>query len=91
MWRKFCGWLLRRMGWTVDNTTIIPEDKCIILGVPHTSGWDFVISYLFYKSIGGDAKVMIKKEFFFWHNFAVFSYSFSTFFNFVVVWEFYFG
>lgn len=66
MWRKFCGWLLKRMGWTVDNDTIVPEDKCIILGVPHTSGWDFVISYLFYKSIGGDAKVMIKKEFFFW-------------------------
>lgn len=66
MWRKFCGWLLKRMGWTVDNDTIVPEDKCIILGVPHTSGWDFVISYLFYESIGGNAKVMIKKEFFFW-------------------------
>ena len=48
MWRKFCGWLLKRMGWTIDNDTIIPEDKAIILGVPHTSGWDFVISYLFY-------------------------------------------
>ena len=66
MWKKFCGWLLKRMGWTVDNPTIVPEDKCIILGVPHTSAWDFVISYLFYTSIGGNAKVMVKKEFFFW-------------------------
>lgn len=66
MWSKFCGWLLKCMGWTVDNETVVPEDKCIILGVPHTSGWDFVISYLFYSSLGGNAKVMIKKEFFFW-------------------------
>ena len=32
MWKKFCGWLLKRMGWTVDNDTIVPEDKCLILG-----------------------------------------------------------
>ena len=75
MWQKFCGWLLKVMGWTVDNPTVVPEDKCIILGVPHTSAWDFVISYLFYKSIGGDAKVIIKKEFFFWHNFTKFTIS----------------
>ena len=66
MWRKFCGWLLKIMGWTVDDPNVVPEDKCIILGVPHTSAWDFVISYLFYTSIGGKAKVMVKKEFFFW-------------------------
>lgn len=44
----------------------VPEPKCIILGVPHTSGWDFVISYLYYKSVGGKAYVMIKKSFFVW-------------------------
>ena len=66
MWRKFCGWLLKVMGWTVDDPNVVPEDKCIILGVPHTSAWDFIISYLFYTSIGGNAKVMVKKEFFFW-------------------------
>ena len=65
MWRKFCGWLLKMLGWTVDGT-VAPEPKCILLGVPHTSIWDFVICYLFYKSVGGDAKVMIKKEVFFW-------------------------
>jgi 1-acyl-sn-glycerol-3-phosphate acyltransferase len=66
MWKKFCGWLLKVMGWTVDDSNVVPEDKCIILGVPHTSAWDFIISYLFYTSIGGHAKVMVKKEFFFW-------------------------
>jgi hypothetical protein len=28
--------------------------------------WDFVISKLFYTSIGGKASVLVKKEFFFW-------------------------
>ena len=61
--RKFCGWLLRIMGWTVDSG-IAPEKKCILLGVPHTSIWDFLIAYLYYKSQGGDALCMVKKEFF---------------------------
>lgn len=65
MWSKFCGWLLRRMGWTTVNGPM-PEKKAIVLGVPHTSFWDFVISYLFYRQFGKHAKVMIKKELFFW-------------------------
>ncbi len=63
MWRKFCGFLLKALGWTADSGPA-PEAKCLILGVPHTSIWDFVISYLYYTSVGGKAYVMIKKEFF---------------------------
>ena len=63
MWRKFCGWLLRVMGWTVDDS-VVPEDKCIILGVPHTSFWDFIIAYLYYTSVGGKISCMIKGELF---------------------------
>jgi 1-acyl-sn-glycerol-3-phosphate acyltransferase len=66
MWRKFCKFLLKSLGWKVSHDTPVPEDKCIILGVPHTSIWDFAISYLYYQSIGGDAKCMIKKEMFVW-------------------------
>ena len=62
-WRKFCGWALRKLGWTVGEPPV-EEKKCIILGVPHTSIWDFVISYLYYKSVGGDPRIMIKKEMF---------------------------
>ena len=52
------------MGWTgVDPP--VPDEKCIILGVPHTSIWDFVVSYLYYTSVGGHVRCMIKKEFFF--------------------------
>ncbi|MBQ9549025.1 MAG: 1-acyl-sn-glycerol-3-phosphate acyltransferase [Bacteroidales bacterium] len=65
IWHKCCGRILRLMGWTVDGEAP-KEKKCIILGVPHTSIWDFVISYLFYYSLGQKGHVMIKKEMFFW-------------------------
>lgn len=62
-WARFCSWLLKTMGWTSDGGPA-PEKKCVILGVPHTSAWDFVISYLFYTQFDRVAHVMIKKEFF---------------------------
>ena len=65
MWRKFCAWLLKRMGWKVIGGAA-PEEKCVILGVPHTCIADFFVSYLFYTGIGHTAHIMIKKEFFFW-------------------------
>ena len=64
-WARFCGWLLKKLGWTTDNGPA-PEKKVVMLGVPHTSIWDFIISYLFYTQFGKVAHVMIKKEFFFW-------------------------
>ena len=64
VWGKCCGALLKMLGWTADGGSV-EEDKCIILGVPHTSAWDFVISYLFYRSCGDKAQWMIKKEVFF--------------------------
>jgi len=62
--RKLAAFLLKIMGWTVDDG-VAPEKKCILLGVPHTSIWDFVISFLYYYSCGGNAKCMVKKELFF--------------------------
>lgn len=64
-WRKCCGWMLRALGWTAVEP-VVPEPKCIILGVPHTTIWDLVISYLYYTSAGGDAKVFVKASMFFW-------------------------
>lgn len=65
MWRSVCKLLLKMMGWKPVNGKM-PHKKAIIIGVPHTSNWDFVISYLYYTSVGGVAHTMIKKEFFFW-------------------------
>lgn len=57
--------ILNWMGWKGMDEAI-PARKCIILGAPHTSVWDFVVSWLYYKSVNGNAKVMIKKGFFKW-------------------------
>lgn len=57
--------LLQLFGWKM-YWGITPEDKCIIIGAPHTSSWDFVVSWLFYKALGREANVLMKKEFFFW-------------------------
>lgn len=65
MWRVCCKYVLKLWGWKTING-VMPDRKAIIIGVPHTSAWDFVISYLYYTSVGGVANIMIKKEFFFW-------------------------
>lgn len=64
-WAKFCGWLLRKMGWESVGGPM-KEPKAIVLGVPHTTVWDFLVCYLFYTQFGKVAHIMIKKEFFFW-------------------------
>ena len=64
-WAKFCGWCLRKMGWESIGGPM-KEEKAIVLGVPHTTVWDFLVSYLFYTQFGKVAHIMIKKEFFFW-------------------------
>lgn len=62
---EFYGKMLKAMGWTAVGGPA-PERICVILGVPHTSIADFLVSYVFYKSLGHTAHIMIKKEFFFW-------------------------
>ena len=66
MWRSICKLILQLMGWKPKNGVIPYNNKAIIIGVPHSSNWDFVLPYLFYTSVGGVAHTMIKKEFFFW-------------------------
>lgn len=63
MKRAICKFLLNLLGWTAVEPPI-EEPKALILGVPHTSGWDFLISFLYYESVEGKAFVMVKKEFF---------------------------
>ncbi|MCR5760129.1 MAG: 1-acyl-sn-glycerol-3-phosphate acyltransferase [Bacteroidales bacterium] len=64
-WSRFCGWLLRRLGWTAVGGPP-PEPRVVMLGVPHTSMADFLVAYLFYTSFGEVAHTMVKKELFFW-------------------------
>jgi len=64
--KRIAKFLLRILGWTPVYEGMPNEKKCIIIGVPHTSAWDFVISWLYYASDGRTANVLVKKEFFFW-------------------------
>lgn len=65
MWRSCCKFFMWVWGWKAVSG-VMPHKKAIIIGVPHTSAWDFVISYLYYTSVGGVVNIVIKKEFFFW-------------------------
>ena len=63
MKRQLCKFALWTLGWKAVDPPA-PEDKVVILGVPHTSTFDFLISYLYYTSVGGKAHIMIKEELF---------------------------
>jgi len=59
--------LCRIMGWTISDgeDNLVPEKRVIFLAAPHTSIFDFVIGYLYLRTVGGYPRVMIKKEAFF--------------------------
>ncbi|MDD2381378.1 MAG: 1-acyl-sn-glycerol-3-phosphate acyltransferase [Mariniphaga sp.] len=63
--QKICKWILRVLGWKSIGE-LSTDPRIIIIGFPHTSGWDFIISWIFYISLGGTANILIKREFFFW-------------------------
>ena len=68
MTQKFAKFiLLKVLGWkyTPGEETVVPEDKAVMLAAPHTSIWDFALGYIYYRSIGGHLRTMIKKEAFF--------------------------
>ena len=49
---RFAGWLLGLVGWTV---VMEPEElppKYVLIGVPHTSNWDFPIGMLALVALG---------------------------------------
>ena len=65
---KFARFIFTKvLGWhyAPGEDKPVAEDKAIILAAPHTAVADFIIGYLFYRSVGGKLRIMIKKEFFF--------------------------
>lgn len=61
---KFAKFILEKTGWTLIGEPA-PERCCIYLEAPHTSIWDFLIGYLYYRAKGHKLRVMIKQEAFF--------------------------
>lgn len=44
-------WLLRGLGWTLDDQAP-REKKCVIIGAPHTSNWDFPLALIAMSAMG---------------------------------------
>ncbi|MBR5736751.1 MAG: 1-acyl-sn-glycerol-3-phosphate acyltransferase [Bacteroidales bacterium] len=52
------------LGWKAD-APVAPVKKCLILGVPHTTLLDFPLTFLYYRSVGGNMTILVKEKFFF--------------------------
>ena len=57
--------ILRLIGWKVTGR-LPDEKKVIVIGVPHTSNWDFILAMSSMLSVGLKFSFMMKKEAFFW-------------------------
>lgn len=58
--------LCKVLGWKMLTEEAPKEDKCVILGFPHTCVGDFFIFKLYVAATGDKVGVMMKKEFFHW-------------------------
>jgi 1-acyl-sn-glycerol-3-phosphate acyltransferase len=61
----FAKLILKMMGWRVTNPFPPGIKKAVIIMAPHTSNLDFVIGRLGFASEGLQARIIIKKESFF--------------------------
>jgi len=57
---KIIFWII---GWKVVGKLIYP-DKCLVIGAPHTSNWDFLIGRCYGYIIGITPKYLMKSELF---------------------------
>lgn len=62
--RKFNGFLLRLLGWEIDQNIPAEAKRCVLVFAPHTSMWDFIYGRLALTSLGLNARFLIKKEMF---------------------------
>ncbi|MCF0163794.1 MAG: 1-acyl-sn-glycerol-3-phosphate acyltransferase [Bacteroidales bacterium] len=56
--------LCKILGWKMGP--FCQDPKALILGVPHTTVWDFPIAALYAIACGKQAHILVKQSFFFW-------------------------
>ena len=59
---KFCNIILTLFGWRINTAKLEGINKSILILVPHTSNWGFVIGLLSAYAHNIDIKYIIKKE-----------------------------
>ncbi|MDC0948311.1 lysophospholipid acyltransferase family protein [Gammaproteobacteria bacterium] len=57
--------ILHLVGWQLDHR-IPTEDHAVVIGFPHTSNWDFIISMLAMPALGFRFNWVAKHSMFFW-------------------------
>ena len=58
------GFILRLAGWKLDKNIPKEYSRCVLIGAPHTSNWDFFYTLLSFKALKIPYKFTIKKEWF---------------------------
>ena len=43
--------ILRLFGWKINPVIPKEYDRCVLIGAPHTSNWDFIYSVLSFKAL----------------------------------------
>lgn len=64
--KKFCLFLLKLLRFKTDLVNVPTDDKYVLLFVPHTSMFDFVIGKITLTAMGVPALFLIKSEAFWW-------------------------
>jgi 1-acyl-sn-glycerol-3-phosphate acyltransferase len=63
MFKRFCTWLFCVKGWKVTSIPPAGIQKCVMIGAPHTSNWDFILMVGACSMMGiGQPRFTIKKE-----------------------------
>lgn len=62
MFKRICSYFFDARGWQFKNC--LPKDvkKIVVIGVPHTSNWDFWLAMVFFYKSGIKGRFTIKKE-----------------------------
>ena len=50
MLQKICAFILRRVGWKLEGEVPRAVPRLVLVLMPHTSNWDFVICWLFIRA-----------------------------------------
>jgi len=59
----FARLVMRLFRWRVDGS--LPDiEKCVVVGAPHTSNWDYVLTLLTMFALGVDVHYVVKHTFF---------------------------
>ena len=66
MLQRFCYWVIfKRVGWRMIGQP--PKlDKYLLVALPHTSNWDFIIGWMVGQALRLNLRIFVKDVFFVW-------------------------